>query len=407
MGSFAVLERIYNAPSLRVWLLEDHLVTARFPEPELQIWNPSATALWLLLADRALNLDELVFQIKDLFESASPHLEAQLTDCLSSWVQKGWIQLDERRKYIVSPKNIDPTPPICFIDAPKNSKLVFNKIYCINGNHFCLKISLSQDAQSHPFLIRLTSIAQGFLEGSADSKFHLNVVIDAHGIYLEEDSQGYRKYLDSAEALNHCMQYFLKISAGDLTHFLTLHAAGLGLENSLLLSGVSGAGKSTLCALLVQKGWHYYGDDIVGLTVDAEAQGHLVPLPSGVSVKADNWNLLSSHYPVIKTLEVVTYGEKVARYLPLPYSSDGSKNAKSIKGIIFPRYFKNAKTSYHLITAINALTELVKAGISLHNHMSPDAVEWFLLYLCGIPKYHLEYSDINEVNLWLSTLVEN
>ena len=407
MGSITALERIYDFPSLRVWLLEDHLVTANFPEPELQIWNPTAAALWLLLADGSYSLDELVLRISDLFKICPPRIDLELNDCLNDWFHKQWIQVDEEGKYFISPKITRPAASICYTNAPRESGVVFEKTYCINGNPFRLSIRADEDSQNHPFLIRLTAITQGFLEYSFDPKFQLNILIDSECIYMSEDSQGYRKFLDLAEALNNCIQYFLKISAGESAHFSTFHAAALGLENNILFSGASGAGKSTLCALLAQKGWHYYGDDLVGLSVNAQAQGCLVPLPSGISIKANNWDLLSSYYPILKTLETITYGEKVARYLPLPHSNQQGHSAMSVKGIVFPRYLQNTKTIYRPITVINTLTELVKAGVSLHNQMSSDEVECFLQFLCNTPRYQLEYSEINEVNTWLSTLVAN
>ena len=80
---------------------------------------------------------------------------------------------------------------------------------------------------------------------------------------------------------------------------------------------------------------------------------------------------------------------------------------KLIKGIVFPRYSKNSEMAYWSISVIDALNELVNAGVSLHEEMSQDEVEFFLKFLCRSPLYRLEYSDINEVNTWLSTLVKN
>jgi hypothetical protein len=254
VGSIAKLERIYDSASLRAWLLEDHLVTAQFPEPELQVWNPTASAIWLLLLDGKYDLKALTLQIGELFGISLPHLEAELNACLSNWIQRQWIQFDERGKYFISPKISGPALPIRYTDAPKKSKVSFDKTYCINGNQFRLRVRVGEDSQSHPFLTRITAIAQGFLELASDPQFQLDIVIDSDFIYVREGSQGYLPFLDSAEALNHCIQYFLKISAGESIHFSTLHAAALGLESSLLLSGVSGAGKSTLCALRSKRG---------------------------------------------------------------------------------------------------------------------------------------------------------
>ncbi|MEA9601207.1 PqqD family peptide modification chaperone [Polynucleobacter sp. MG-28-Ekke-A2] len=262
------MERLYDSASLRAWLIEDHLITAQFPKPELQVWNPTASALWLLLLDGGYKLEDLASQISKLFAISSPAIEIQVNACLSDWVQRNWAQLDNEGRYSISSKISDSTSLICYVDTPEDSVVIFDKNYFLNDHSFRLRVRAFDNSRHHPFLTRLTAITQGFFESSIDHKSQLDIVIDSECIFVGENSQGYKKYQDSAEALNNCIQYFLKISAGETAHFITFHAAALGRENGLLFSGISGAGKSTLCALLAQKGWRYYGDDLVGLSVN-------------------------------------------------------------------------------------------------------------------------------------------
>ena len=407
MGKVFALDLVYKSPSLRAWILEDHLIVTKFPEPEIHIWNPTAAVLWLILVEGKKSLEELVLQVTDLFENCSPHIQTELAACLENWIDKQWVKLNKEGKYFIFPRLTHSALDYVKINPPQDPSATINKLASINGHVFRLIIRIRKSSDKYPFLSRLTAIASGFLEVSSDPISQLMVVIDSDAIYLKEDSQEFIKLHDQAEALTYCIQYFLKISAGKLNHFLTLHAAAIGQENCILLSGVSGAGKSTLCALLALNGWDYFGDDLVGLIVNANAEGHLVPLPSAISIKNDNWDLLSRHYPEFSMLEIVRYGGKFARHLPLPISDKTWNKEKLIKGIIFPKYSQNSKTAYHSISVIDALGELVNAGVSLHIEMNPEEVESFLKFLCLSPLYRLEYSDINEVNTWLSTLATN
>ena len=407
MGSISALDLIYRSPSLRAWILEDHLVITKFPEPELHICNPTAAALWLLLIEGKKTLEELVFQVTTLFDKCSPNIHAELIVCLEDWIDKQWLKLDDEDNYFIFPRIIRSTPDSTIINQLAGSKVTVDKSYCINEHVFRLIIRTCEGSNTHLFLSRLCAITKGFLEVESNPISQLEIVIDSNVTYLREDSQGFKKWQDQTEALSQCIQYFLKVSAGKSNHFLTLHAAAIGQENCILLSGISGAGKSTLCALLALQGWDYFGDDLVGLTVNANTDGHLVPLPSAIGIKSDNWDLLSGHYQKLATLETVRYGGKIARYLPLPHPDKMWNKEKLIKGIVFPRYSKNSEMAYWSISVIDALNELVNAGVSLHEEMSQDEVEFFLKFLCRSPLYRLEYSDINEVNTWLSTLVKN
>ena len=407
MANIPSLDLIYRSPSLRAWVLEDHLVVTKFPEPEIHIWNPTATVLWLLLVESKKTLEELVFQVTTVFDNCSSNIHAELATCLKDWSDKKWLKLDEKGNYFISPEILESIPGTIETNPPNSSRVVVDKSYCINEHVFRLIIRTCEESNTHLFLSRLIAITKGFLDAKSNSSLQLEVVIDSDVIYLRENAEGFRKWQNQAEALSHCIQYFLKVSAGESKHFLTLHAAAIGQENCILLSGVSGAGKSTLCALLTLQGWDYFGDDLVGLTVDANANGQLVPLPSAISIKSNNWEFISGHYLKLSTLDIVRYGGKLTRYLPLPHSDKVWNKKKLIKGIIFPRYSNNIETAYQSISVIDALNELVNAGLSLHKEMSLDEVESFFNFLCHSPLYRLEYSDINEVNTWLSTLVKN
>jgi hypothetical protein len=230
-------------------------VVTKFPEPEIHIWNPTATVLWLLLVESKKTIDELVFQVNTVFDNCSSNIHADLAACLKDWCEKKWLKLDEENNYFISPENLQNIPSTIETNPPNTSRVVVDKSYCINGHVFRLIIRTGEESNDHLFLSRLSAITKGFLDARSNSRLQLEVVIDSDVIYLNENTEGFRKWQDQAEALSHCIQYFLKVSAGESHHFLTLHAAAIGQENCILLSGVSGAGKSTLCALLTLQGW--------------------------------------------------------------------------------------------------------------------------------------------------------
>ena len=401
------LDSIYQSPALRAWILEDHLVIATFPGPELYLWNHTASAIWLLLLEGQKTPQGLGKELATIFKNCSPSINDEIDACLSDWLAKQWLTIDGQGNYLILPKYTEK--PMLAKELLSNlpCEIAFQKSLSINGNAFRLAIYANEKSTDKLFFKRIIAIINSFPRADSEPQSQLDIVIDSDLIYLYENLQALGQWQDSTEALSHCMQFFLRISAGIDEHFLTLHAAAIGKKNCVLLSGVSGAGKSTLCALLAQRGWEYFGDDLVGITIDDTIQGHLVPLPSAVGIKSNAWELLLSEYPIIATLEIIRYGEKTARYLPLPQSSQSQNSKKLVSAIVFPRYAKDAAISHHSISVIDALKELVNSGISLNREMSSDEVQKFLEFLCRTPLYQLVYSDINVANTWLSTLVKN
>ena len=401
------LDSIYRSPALSAWTLEDHLVITTFPEPELHLWNQTAAVVWLLLLEGQKTPQDLSKELTEIFKNCPPTINDEIGSCLHDWLSKQWLAVDGRGNYSILPKYKKKYTPVKELLSNPPCEIAFQKSLSINGNAFRLAIYANKKSTDELFFKRIIAIINSFPKADSEPQSQLDIVIDSDLICLYENLQSLGQWQDSTEALSHCMQYFLRISAGIDEHFLTLHAAAIGKKNCVLLSGVSGAGKSTLCALLALRGWEYFGDDLVGIIVDNTIQGHIVPLPSAVGIKSNTWELLSSEYPIIATLEIIRYGEKTARYLPLPSSSQTQNSKRLVSAIVFPRYAKDAAIAHHSISVIDALKELVNSGISLNCEMSSDEVQHFLEFLCRTPLYQLVYSDINEANSWLSTLVKN
>lgn len=403
-----MLESIYESKHLKAWLLDHHLVTAKFPNPELYLWNTTAAALWLSTLDGAKTLDEITQEISSVFSRPQESIREELSCCLNEWVDRKWMILDKNNCYQIS-SNVENTLTITEeIQIPKNITLIDDQSYCIDQQTFRIKVSTTPACHYQPFLNRLNALVSGFRKlYENDSPHQLHLILGEEATYLSENQSSYSKWPNPADALSQCIQFFLRVSSNYSHQFITMHAAGIGKESALILSGISGAGKSTLCALLANLGWDYFGDDIIGLHVDDRSVGHIIPFPSGVSIKENNWDHLAQSYPQLRTLDTITYGDKVAKFLPLPKSSTKSNYNKIVSAIIFPTYSKNRETSRTPLTAVQALTHFVQAGISLDKDMGSHEIECFLRFLSKHPIYQLTYSDITEVNTWLSTLAES
>lgn len=98
---------------------------------------------------------------------------------------------------------------------------------------------------------------------------------------------------------------------------LQLHAATLGRAGrTMLFAGNSGCGKSTLAAVLLARGWKYFGDEFA--LIDVETM-HVRPFPKALCVKSGSFEL-------VRRLE-----------LPLFRRRHYSKDFKGPVGYIDPR----------------------------------------------------------------------
>lgn len=363
--------------------------------------------MWIILTEEKLDLEAIVYRIKLLFKLNSHSIGNELNACLVQWMNYGWVGKDADNKYCILQNTSVFVSTHQQPEPPAAKLLLLENGYSLQGKSFLLTIHSTKGSNYKPFLSRISALLNGFSQTTHSTDSTLNLIIDDQAIYMRANSEGWQSYEDPTQALSHCIQNFFRISAGDESHFITLHAGAVGLERSLLLPGISGAGKSTLCTLLSSLGWHYYGDDLIGLQVLPNGCGQIIPMPFAASIKQDSWGLLSENFPLLHEIETVSYGQKIAKFLPLPPPTRFDDGATILNAIIFPSYQKNSVLQTDTISTIEALTEFVNAGISLHPCTNLDEVQSFLELLCAIPIYKLQYSNIDQANAWLSSLAKN
>ena len=125
--------------------------------------------------------------------------------------------------------------------------------------------------------------------------------------------------------------------------FLQLHAATLGRDGrTMLFAGNSGCGKSTLAAVLLARGWKYFGDEFA--LIEAESM-RVRPFPKALCVKSGSFDL-------VRELD-----------LPLFRRRHYSKDFKGPVGYIDPRSRGDA-----------VATEPANVDFIIFPHYSPDRV---------------------------------
>ncbi len=64
--------------------------------------------------------------------------------------------------------------------------------------------------------------------------------------------------------------------------------------------------------------------------------------------------------------------------------------------LVFPKYIKDAKTSLTPISATEALLKIKKASYQVQDNMDKNKFELILENLISLPKFTMEYSNLDE-----------
>jgi hypothetical protein len=389
---------------LAAWLLDDHLMVAEFPQRYVRIYNPSAAALWLLLTDGTRDHAGLVAAYAELFGLPADQVEADVAQSLAAWQDLGWLvcgQADrlslEHRGEAEGATEAATEPP----SLPAHD-VIFDGSFRLDRAEFGVRVGETVPMGSSGLAARVAAMLQGFpAADAARAPVRLDVVVAEDATYLDDGAAPISVWHDPIEALSQIILAVFRLAYPDETILSTLHAAAIGQRGTVLLSGVSGAGKSTLSAHLSSRGWRYYGDDIVGLA----STGAVLPLPTAVSLKEGSWPVLRDHYPELDHLDTIEYGAKTARYLPLAADACGDAEARALAAWVFLTYQTGAATRFEAVTAIEAMQALITGGMALDVRMDHRGMAAFLDTLTRLPKYRLVYSNLDEAEACLHSLM--
>lgn len=216
-----------------------------------------------------------------------------------------------------------------------------------------------------PFVYRLRSrlpqVAEGLLamypladspeQGLADFHLRIDSVTGLRRWWRPQVNawlDGYTPFLplpaDQAYALLEWAMNFCV--AGHAHHYLMLHAACLERQGRcVILPGHPGAGKSTLTAALMLSGWRLLSDEIT--LVDRDT-GALHALARPVSLKNASIDVIRGFAPqaCLGPLARDTHKGSVAHLQPSALSVDGMHLTGRPAFVVFPRWRKDAETSW-------------------------------------------------------------
>ena len=93
------------------------------------------------------------------------------------------------------------------------------------------------------------------------------------------------------------------------------------------------------------------------------------------------------------------------RYLPLACNAEADESARSVAAWVFPCYLAGAETHFEPIDAVAALQALIGAGFSLDGQHGWQGVQQFIALLASVPSCRLVYSNLNEAEQCLQSLL--
>jgi len=184
-------------------------------------------------------------------------------------------------------------------------------------------------------------------------------------------------------------------------YLISLHAASVEKSGKVIvMPAVAESGKTTLTATLVYNGFKLFSDESTSLDDD----GYVHPLPFCMNIKEGSWGILAEMYPQLSKSDTHSrFDDQNIRFITPRNMHKGRQKASYI---IFPKYILGAKTSLTLISATEALLKINEASYQVQDNMDKNKFELILENLLSLPKYTLEYSDLNEAIDTISGLVE-
>jgi len=378
----------------------------------LEVYNESAATIWILLSDGQSNPSSLAASFAEIYGLTIDQASEDVEACFSEWIARGWVQREiSGTCHISEPKHQLGTPEPSPTSIPA-AKLVHQRTHKFGPAAFSLELYEVSPQGSDGIAARIQAVTSGFPMTSTPASgisSGLQVVSDGNLTYLGDSQGNVKTSTDTASAYSEILWRIFHLAHPKADPVGFFHAAALSKTRTVIFPGVSGSGKTTLSAYLAHHGWCYYGDDTIGLTLrrDCAPVGVVLPMPTALSVKDGSVEILRTFYPSLSDLSTVRYGGKTVRYLPIqaPGSTEPPET-REVAAIVFPTYLPGVALHSNTITPVEALSRLISGGMALQAGIGEAALENFLEFICSVPIYELNYSDLQEAESWLGALAE-
>ncbi len=183
-------------------------------------------------------------------------------------------------------------------------------------------------------------------------------------------------------------------------YLISLHAASVEKNGKVIvMPAVAESGKTTLTATLIQHGFKLFSDESTSL----DSNGYVHPLPFCMNIKESSWHVLAKMYPQLSKSDTHSrFDNQNIRFITPRNMHEGRQKASHI---VFPKYIPGAKTSLTSINATEALLRINEASYQVQDNMDKDKFELILENLISLPKFTLEYSNLDEAIDTINELV--
>tara|TARA_B110000503_G_C7153617_1_gene416276 strand:- start:1353 stop:2618 length:1266 start_codon:yes stop_codon:yes gene_type:complete len=409
----------YQATERFYWRqIEDVLIVIDLPVSEFTILNRTAGIIWLNLLDECWTKAGLINLVSDTSASDAHTPENDVTTLLENWAVLGWLETESAGNLCIPTTTMaTPPPPYKTVSIAKLNSMVKRTSLewsrtmdfigqPIDVNFYCDPEHLNSDIS-----IRANTFLNGLpiQTSTPDDCDRIHCYVTQNGVFLRLGDLCVEAK-EVSDGLSRLTLWCFYQAYGRKNFLGTFHAAALGRdEGAILMPGLSGAGKSTLTAYLASNGWLYGGDDIIGLSKPQDTENDYLVLPfcSAVSVKSGSVDILSEFYPSLKTLPLIQYDTKSARFPSVPVVNQMTQDPthRKIKAIVFPAFDKKSKTDLVPLTTEDALLALVGVGVRTGETMDAALLDNLFHFLETTPKYRLEFSSMDQAHKRLESIL--
>ena len=378
------------------------------------VLNGSAALIWLQLEDGPSTTNRIAEHLARLYGLAPSEVAPSIVGILEKWKLDGWLSQRQDGSWSLSQmpseeaQERDQLHSCMSIPDCDGRVLLWQRRLAIDDGVVLLSVWGMTERALSDDIERL----RGFLSGIPDAlptkdDEEISLIFGKSGVAVKtlQNTFEFRDYVEASATLNSLL---IRAAARGPHTFTTLHAAAVSREQgTILMPAVSGSGKTTLTACLVQRGWRYGGDDIVGVGRSGNAGLlNLQPFPTAMGIKDGSVSVLEADYPHIHSIPPINYGQKTARFLPVDSNlwTPNIGSWRNIRALVFPQYRAEAQCDLQEATQEEALRSILEAGIGTYAKAENGQFELLFELIRVTPSYRLCYSELADANRRLLAL---
>lgn len=187
----------------------------------------------------------------------------------------------------------------------------------------------------------------------------------------------------------------------DMDDAVALHAGSVRLgESGILIPGVTGAGKSSLVAWLLNQGFEYLSDEIVGVVGDAP---HLIGLCRALIAKRIAADRILE-FPAFRNMDVIP-GRDRSMFPPEALSVQLSAAPVACNLIVFPDFQNGAEIQISTMSPAETGLALFKSNLNARN-LADGGFHAVTKLAKAAPAVRLKYGQFEQLGGTLDRLIE-